>query len=62
MKSTLTTEYWKKENKLTHCKRCGKELTVYKIYYCSSRCGWRYRDDILKGELIEEKDDDNKEV
>lgn len=36
----MTNKYWKRENKLTHCKECGTELLPHKIYFCTSRCGW----------------------
>jgi len=35
-------QYWKASEKLTHCKRCGKELLPHKIYFCTSECQWKW--------------------
>ena len=32
------------ENRRTTCIFCGKQLTRYKLMYCTSQCGWRYNE------------------
>ena len=29
-------------NRRTTCLFCGRQLTVYKLLYCTSKCAWQY--------------------